>query len=253
MYTAYMRLFIVFFIFCNFLFAQESIEFYTENSAPFNFEENGELKGIAVDLLLAMSKRADIKLTKKDIKLLPWARAYTLVKLRKSCLFSTSRIPSREKLFKWVGPIIYLNHSLIAYNNGKKVEIKKFDELRKYKIGTIIDDVAETLLLEKGYPKNRLDRISGETGIQRSIMKLFYNRIDLFAYNLYTVRWYAKRMKLNPNLLYEAYLLKTGKKEALYFAFNKNVSDDTIKKLQKALDSIKKDGTYRKILDKYLK
>jgi len=37
----------------------------------------------------------------------------------------------------------------------------------------------------------------------------------------------------------------------LYIAFNKNTPDTIIEKWQKALDDIKKDGTYQKILNKY--
>ncbi len=39
----------------------------------------------------------------------------------------------------------------------------------------------------------------------------------------------------------------------LYIAFSKNTPDDEVKKWQAALDELKKDGTYQKIVDKYKK
>lgn len=37
----------------------------------------------------------------------------------------------------------------------------------------------------------------------------------------------------------------------LYIAFHKETSEEVIQRWQKALDEIKKDGTYQKILQKY--
>jgi ABC-type amino acid transport substrate-binding protein len=47
-----------------------------------------------------------------------------------------------------------------------------------------------------------------------------------------------------------AYVLKSG---GLYYAFNKSVPDELIAEFQKALETIKANGTHQKILDSYLK
>lgn len=42
-------------------------------------------------------------------------------------------------------------------------------------------------------------------------------------------------------------------KGELYYVFHKDTSDILLEKMQTALDELKKDGEYQKILDKYLK
>ncbi|WP_407644451.1 transporter substrate-binding domain-containing protein [Dongshaea marina] len=75
--------------------------------SPNNFVEKGELKGAAVELLLAASKQAGSPVSKADIKVYPWARAYNdALKGPNKVVFATTRTKEREKLFKWAGPIV---------------------------------------------------------------------------------------------------------------------------------------------------
>jgi len=78
----------------------------TEQYPPYNFEQNGLLKGIATDIMVEMFKRDGSKKTIKDIQLLPWARGYKDVQDKpNTILFAMTRSAEREKMFKWVGPI----------------------------------------------------------------------------------------------------------------------------------------------------
>jgi len=52
---------------------------------------------------------------------------------------------------------------------------------------------------------------------------------------------------------YEIVFEITKEEKNLYFAFNKDTSDEIIGKFQKALDEVKKEGLYDKIISKYLK
>ena len=54
----------------------------------------------------------------------------------------------------------------------------------------------------------------------------------------------------NPADYESVYVLNS---KELYFAFHKDTPDSVIEKLQAALDSVKADGEYEKILDRYLK
>lgn len=61
----------------------QSITYLTEEYPPYNFTENGELHGIAVDLLVAATARATQPVAKEDISVQPWARAYRTVLINK--------------------------------------------------------------------------------------------------------------------------------------------------------------------------
>jgi polar amino acid transport system substrate-binding protein len=122
-------------------------------------------------------------------------------------------------------------------------------DLKNYRIGTIIDDVGEQLLEKNGFSKKSFDRVSGLSSILSSIKKLNSGRIDLFSYSPTTFLWKAKSSGFNPDSYELVYTLKKGK---YYYAFNKNTPDKIISKLQSNLNSVKKNGIYRKIIIKYL-
>lgn len=226
----------------------DNVKIFTENYPPYNMQVNGKLKGISVDILVAMFKQMHSKLTRDDIHLVPWARGYRIVlKKKNTMLFSTTRTAQREPLFKWVGPIIDTQIGIIAPKE-KHIKIKSVKDLNKYKIGAVINDIGEQLLLANGVKKENIDAISGTNPVVVNFQKMGKGRIDLFAYETNVAMYGAKSYQIDPKDFEVVYILKKGK---LYYAFNKNTDDKIIKAYQKALDEIKKNGVYDKILKKY--
>ncbi len=225
----------------------DDIQFMTEIYPPLNFEENGHLKGIGVDLMAAMLKKLHSTQTREDIRLLPWARAYKYVQTRENtCLFSMVRTQEREKLFKWVGPIAPSKIVLTA-PAYKDITIQSFHDLKKYRIGTVIDDVGELLLVERGINKGELIAVSDPVLCARQLEK---GRIDMWAYGDLVARWILKEQGFPPEEYETVYVLNESE---LYFAFSKDTPDEVTQQFQNALDALKDDGTYQKILDTYLK
>ena len=98
----------------------------SEEYPPYNMLENNKPIGVSIDLLEAIFKKIDSKLTKKDIQFLPWARSYNIIQTKKNTmLFSMARTKQREKLFKWVGPIGSSVIALIA-RKDKNIKINLF-------------------------------------------------------------------------------------------------------------------------------
>ncbi len=78
----------------------------TENSPPLNYKKNGKVTGVATELVQEIMRRTG---KVYSIEIMPWARGYRLaLKKPNIVLYSTVRTKSREKLFKWVGPIATL-------------------------------------------------------------------------------------------------------------------------------------------------
>jgi len=242
--------FFLLFLFALNSFAQKvpTLKIMTENYPPFNMKENGKLSGIAVDTFDEMLKRVGSKQTKKDIELLSWSRAYHLIQNRpNTVLFSTSRTKERENLFKWVGPFEYAVNGLIA-KKGSNIKIDSIDDLKKYKIGTVLNDIAEIALLSEGVSKENIQSVSGENAIIKSIRKLDKKRIDLFAYAVNVAKW---DMKTN-NIPFRDYeVVYEIKKYGQYFAFHKDTPDSVIKMFQNALNEMKLDGSLEEIILKY--
>jgi polar amino acid transport system substrate-binding protein len=234
----------------NILFAKDvdNVKIFTENYPPYNMEVNGKVKGISVDLLVEMFKRMNSKLTRDDIKLVPWARGYRVVLSKpNTMLFSTTRTKEREKLFKWVGPIIDTTIGIIAPKSSH-IKITKPSDLNKYKIGAVINDIGEQLLLANGVKKENIQSISGKNPVITNFRKMGKHRIDMFAYETHVAMYGVRSYQIDQSDFEVVYILKKGQ---LYYAFNKKTPNSIIKKYQKALDEIKADGTYKKIISKY--
>ncbi len=228
----------------------DELNIITEIYPPYNFKYNGTLYGISVDIMVTLLRKVGSKQTRKDFKLWPWARGYReVLDNKKACLFSTTRTKERENLFKWVGPISPTTVSVFA-RKDKKIKINRIKDMQKYRIGSVIDDIGEQLIVSNGIKLNALERMGGVDVIVNSLKKLKKDRIDLFSYEENAVKWEIKTKKFDANEFEVVYTLKEGE---VYYVFNRDISDSIINKLQNALDEIKKDGTYQKILDKYLK
>ena len=216
----------------------------SEEYPPFNMTKNNKPTGISVEMLEYMLKKVDSKLTKKDIQFLPWARSYSLVQRQKNTmLFVMARTKQRENLFKWVGPVGSSIVALIA-RKDQNIKINSIKDLKKYKIGSVKNDVAELALKEIGV--THMDSISGTNAIEKSIKKLDHGRIDLFSYMFELKSW--KLDNFNPKDYENVYTLKQND---FYYAFHKDTDDAIIKRMQKALDALKDDGTFNLINSKY--
>jgi len=248
--SRYFKTTILFTLLTLFVHANEldNYKMMTETYPPYNMKVDGKLQGISIDLWSKMLKMVGSQKTREDIELLPWARAYATVQEKpKTALFAMFRTDGREEMFKWVGP---LDSSIIGLitRKDRNIKINSFDELNHYRIGTVKDDVAELLLIEKGYDKKKLDSLSGTNSIEKSVRKLNHGRIDMFSYIANINEWNLKIKDFDPNNYEVAYVLQ---EQQLYFALHKDSSDAIVNSLQKALDELKSNGFYDSVIKKY--
>ena len=218
-----------------------SLKYLTEDYPPYNFQEEGELKGVAVELLQEIWKEMGVP--EQNIKLVPWARGYTVLQNKKNTvLFSTTRSKEREYLFKWVGPIKSNIIGLVA-KKSKGIKIVSENDILKYKIGTVRADVSESLLEGFGYKVESKHRA---TQYLHSIKMLNSNRVDLIANSFDVIMHIIKDQGLNPNDYESVWTLSDASE---YYAFHVDTPDGLITDFQKALDKL--EGTRMELLKKY--
>jgi len=216
------------------------------NFPPYNFEKEGKLQGIAVDLIILMYAKTGSVLSHKDIRIVPWARGYRKVLSDKNtCLFSMTKTKERQNLFKWVGPIAPVRMAFFAKKKNN-IKITSPDDIKKYKIGVVRDGFGEQFMVRIGIDKNRLDTVSD---FFLNIRKLDAERFDIIPIDDNVMRWHIKEMGLNQTDYEPAYVLTEGE---LYYAFQKDTPNHICRHLQKAIDDLKKEGEYQKIFDRYL-
>lgn len=225
---------------CSSVFATESgslalnqLSFYTEEYPPYNFTENGQLKGLAVDYLLLASERANSSIDTSMIKVQPWPRAYRNAVIKPgSVLFSTTRTAIREPLFKWAGPI-GVTRVVVLAKRTKQIVIRNSSDLAQYRIGVVRDDVGEQLLLELGVPR---DSMSDSTVPETLAKQLAKNRIDLWAYEENVAVWWLRKSGYDKEDFEVVHVLSEGE---LYYAFHKDLPDVLVNQLQEGLDGVK--------------
>ncbi len=230
------------------IFAQQvdSLKVITEEYPPYNFTSGNLAKGIAVDLMVQVLKKLGSTKSREDIIFSPWARGYNdTLRLPNTCLFSTTRTEEREDLFKWVGPV-GINKLVLTARKDRNIKINSIQDLKNYKIGVIFEDFAEQVLVGKGIGKDELEPVSKTV---HNIKKLNSGRIDLWGYGEDTAKWELKEHGFEPDDYETVYIIQS---KDLYFAFNKETDDGMIKIFQAALDELKENGEYQKILDHYL-
>jgi polar amino acid transport system substrate-binding protein len=218
----------------------------TENFPPYNMAKNGKnfaqdenINGIATDIVREMFKRADI--TYSLTLRFPWERIYKLTLEKPGYgVFVMARLPDREKLFKWVGPIGPDDWIMLARADSK-ITLETLNDARKYKIGAYKGDaIAETLAKQGLNPIVVLRD-------QDNARKLVNGQIDLWATGDPAGRYLARQEGVNGLKT----VLRFNSAE-LYLALNKDVPDETVAKLQAALDQMRKEGRVDEIMAQYL-
>ena len=218
----------------------------TENFPPYNMAKNGKnfaqdenINGIAVDIVREMFKRANI--TYSLTLRFPWERIYKLTLEKPGYgVFVMARVPDREQLFKWVGPIGPDDWIMLAKADSK-ITLDSLEQARQYKIGAYKGDVIAETLAKQGLNPIVVLRD------QDNAKKLVNGQIDLWATGDPAGRYLARQEGVSGLKT----VLRFNSAE-LYLALNKDVPDETVAKLQAALDQLRKEGRVDEIMARYL-
>ena len=223
-----------------------SLVLLTENFPPYNMAKNGKnfaqnqnLEGIAVDILCETFERAgvDYSMTLR----FPWQRIYNLAMDNPNYgVFVTARVPEREHLFKWVGPLGPDDWVLLARANSP-IQLTTLEQARAYRIGAYKDDVIAMFLEKQGYAPVIVLRD------QDNARKLQAGHIDLWATGDPAGQFLARQVGISGFKT----VLRFNQAE-LFLALNKQVPDAVVSKLQAALDELKAEGELDKIRARYL-
>jgi polar amino acid transport system substrate-binding protein len=218
--------------------APPALHLATEASAPYSMREGDRVTGIATDMVREILGRSGIAYS---IDVLPWKRAYTQALERgDGCVYSTTRTPEREPLFKWIGPIGEAEWVLMA-RADRKLNLQTLDDARPYRIGTYNGDARDVYLRERGF---HVDPAPNDLTNPR---KLMLGRIDLWAASTRRSGSTLERLgyagKIVPVLVFN--------RIHVYLACNRAVPDDLVTRMNGAVEAMERDGSARAILHRY--
>ncbi len=210
------------------------LQITTELTTPSSMLVNDKLTGFATEKLRIVMQRSGIDATFSHY---PWKRAYLLATTQAdTCVYSTTRLPEREKLFKWVGPTHENDWTLFALAS-RNIKLARIDDARSMRIGTYSGDVRSEFLIARGFTVDAVQ--NGEVNPK----KLALGRIDLWASSLRIGLAAIKQGGYGGQIV----PVLTFKRTELFLACNPGVPDKLIHAMNASLQAMNKDGTAKAI------
>ena len=210
----------------------------SEHSPPAAMRDGDNVTGRETDKIRELMQRTG---TSYRLDLLPWKRAYVLVGERPDmCVYSMSRTPEREAMFKWIGPTDEADW--VFYGRADQdLRLRTLEDARPLRIGTYAGDARDLYLRARGF------NIDSSPNDQANPEKLLNHRIDLWALAIRTGSGPLTQFPWSDRLV----PVLTFNHVGVYLACNRAVPDALVQQLNTALVAARRDGSIKKIERKY--
>lgn len=216
----------------------------TEEWAPYNYEENGQLTGMATEVVQAIMAQTGDDF---EIVLRPSMRTTRELQMRpKTIMFSMFRTAEREALYKWVGPII--EESIYPYQLASAAQpIQTLEQLlRAPQITTRHAGLVPNMLQALGF--TNLDKSA--TGSQQLYRMLLAGRTQVVVGDTAAgVAYYSKQLGMTPGTLRQVPIELY--RSALYITFSLDCDDALVASWARALDRLRNSGELQRIQQRY--
>lgn len=218
----------------------QSLILATEDYPPFNIVDpkTAAITGISTEKVIELLHRTDEKYT---LNAYPWARAFRMGHNdANTCVFSTTRTPERETMFKWVGPLVKNNWVIFA-RAGDKRNPRSLEDLRPYVMGTYRNDAVGEFFITKGF---KTDLANSDADNPR---KLLYGRFDFWATGELLGAAILKAQGLSGKIV----PLFQFHQSEMYLACNPTMAQKRIDRFNQVLKEMEHDGTMAAIEKRY--
>lgn len=223
----------------------QTLNLLTEDAYPFQYLENKQLTGMAVEVVNEAFKRAGI--ARKD-EMLSWKDAYDRAQVYpNTCIYSTARTENRERAFKWIGPIVENKWAAFA-KKGFTGKLSRPDDFAQYRVGVLKGDAKERYLKDLAVPFRVAQSDDAMNPPKLTLNRTEADKIDLWITGYYTGAHIAA--KTGAKDIVPVWVFQSS---ANYLACNLSLPQATADKLQQAIDAMKRDGTHAAILARYEK
>ena len=223
--------------------SDERLIIYTEELPPLNYiNQQGEIAGRSTEVVREIAKRTGYD---PYIQLGPWSDGYnTVLSKPGTAIYSTVRNHQRDNLFRWVGPIASIEYAFYG-RAGDVPNIHGLDDVRTAgRVAVVENDARHQLLISSGI--NNLLVLPDD---RACIAALSEGKADLWFGTEETYTQHAIQIGDDMARIKQVWSYQTV---GLYIAFYRKASGSMIAGWQQALDSMKEDGTYEMIQERYM-
>jgi polar amino acid transport system substrate-binding protein len=215
---------------------QESstVQIVTEDWRPYSYEEDGEVKGIATEIVKKIMNHTNISY---QINVYPWVRAYNMAQEEKNILiFALVRTQERENKFHWICKVAP-SEPVKFYQKKSRTDISitGLDDIKKHKIGVVRKSDMH-LFLER----NNFRNIYTLSHVNQCYKQLADERVDLILDNESTIL--NEYTKITGNNLSEIESVYLAYELVPYFAAGKKIAPEILEQIQRAYADLKDQG-----------
>lgn len=223
-----------------------TLEAVTQDYPPMSFIEGERVTGFSTDILNAMAAHAGLH---AHIAVLPWARAYqTALTQPDTLIYTITRIPEREELFSWIGPITPRRIFLFKLRERKDIQIKSFADVYPYKVGLVREMATSKIALQKKFlDENKVDYAPTP---ESNLKKLILGRVDLIVTLDWNAYYQARQLGYDAGQIEPALLIDDT--IDYYFALSKRSDPALLQKLRAAWEHVKASGQVEALRARYL-
>lgn len=222
----------------------EPLTIICEELAPFNYSENGQLKGITVEVVQAITGQLSPDNQKISITT-NWDSALNLVMTTKNmALFTTSLTEGRKSKLQWVGPVTISLTEFVGLRSSQ-LQVSSIDDAKKLQsVGVITGYAPAEILVSAGFTNLVFYSTLGE-----AIAALYQGGVETVFEIAQPVRASAKAGGFDVSQLDDLFVHAIDQG---YIAFSPSTSATIVAAWQDKLDAMKKGGLLQSIYEKYL-
>ncbi len=227
-------------------FAQP-VRLATFDNPPLEFEENGEIRGVIVEIVREVFSRMNRDI---EIRVFPFKRALEHVKDGKvDAIFTFFKNPAREKFVDYSETVLFSQTtSLFVMKNASIVFDGDLSKLEKYRLGTV-RGFSYGELFDNAVKSGSITNIDMAKDLKHNIMKFTMGRFDILVSNKYGAIDLFRKMKLSEKIKILAPPLQNIPS---YIAFSKKRNLISLKdEFDRILTEMKNDGSYDRIISSY--
>ena len=208
---------------------------------PFEFKEGDKILGFDVDLLEAVSEMAGFSYTLVHMSfdgLIPALKAGKIDMI----MSSMSATPERAKQVDFSAP--YYEGQTLYIKRKESKDINSKEDLKGKRVGVLLGSVQEQAVnaMKKEYKLT----VKPSNDILASILNLKTKKVEVVAADHATAQGYLKE---NDDL--EGFYQEGDGSEGLSMAVDKGQFGDVLGRINEALDALKQNGEYDRLLEKY--
>lgn len=227
----------------------KTLRLVTLEYPPYEYTEEGKLKGLAVEVIKRTFKEMKQPIT---IEVLPWARAMRYIKNgNRDAVFTAFKTPQRERFADFSNQVLMQQAVSLFVRKDSKIEYDgDLKKLTPYSLG-VVREISYGLILDSAIKDKSFRRVEEANEGTQNFGLLLNQRVDMVASTKFGGYHILRLLKRKDDV---KELPVSIQKLPSYIAFSK------VRKLTKirdqfdsALSRLKASGEYQKIIDDYFK